>query len=62
MTARQKGLFKPLNCASFGYAVFGTVISGMDIVNEIEIVETEQRGSFDDVPMVPVVIESIKLL
>lgn len=62
MDARQKGLFKPLNCTSFGYAVFGAVISGMDIVNEIEIVETGQRGSFDDVPMVPVVIESMELL
>ena len=62
MAARQKGLFKPLNCASFGYAVFGAVISGMDIVNEIEMLETEQSGSFDDVPMVPVIIESIELL
>ena len=62
MTARQKGLFKPMNCESFGYAVFGMVISGMDVVNEIEIMETGQSGSFDDVPVVPVIIESIKLL
>lgn len=62
MDARKKGLFKPVNCASFGYAVFGAVLSGIEVVHEIEVVETEQQGSFDDVPMTPVIIESMELL
>lgn len=62
MQARQKGLFKPMSCASFGYAVFGAVVSGMDVVNRIEVVETGQQGSFGDVPLVPIVVESMKLL
>jgi len=51
-----------VNCASFGYAVFGAVLSGIEVVHEIEVVETEQQGSFDDVPMTPVIIESMELL
>ena len=62
MQARQKGLFKPMSCASFGYAVFGAVVSGMDVVNRIEVVETGQQGSFSDVPLAPIVVESMKLL
>jgi cyclophilin family peptidyl-prolyl cis-trans isomerase len=62
MQARQKGLFKPMSCASFGYAVFGAVVSGMDVVNRIEVVETGQQGSFGDVPLAPIVVESMKLL
>jgi len=51
-----------MSCASFGYAVFGAVVSGMDVVNRIEVVETGQQGSFDDVPLAPIVVESMKLL
>ena len=33
-----------------GYAVFGKVISGMDVVDAIERVETESRGFYEDWP------------
>jgi peptidyl-prolyl cis-trans isomerase A (cyclophilin A) len=39
-----------------GYAVFGKVISGMDVVDKIRVVPTSSKGMHDDVPMVPVTI------
>ncbi|MCH7741974.1 MAG: peptidylprolyl isomerase [Proteobacteria bacterium] len=57
--ARSKGLFKPQTCKSFGYAVFGEVISGMEVVDAIEIVDTGSRKSFADLPLETVFIESI---
>ncbi len=42
----------------WGYAVFGQVISGMDVVDRIGEVETRQRGTREDVPVdPPIVIE-----
>ena len=48
--------------ASFGYAVFGKVVSGKEVVNKIEGVSTANAGVFDDVPVVPVVIKDTKTL
>jgi len=47
--------------AEFGYAVFGRVIEGMDIVRSIEKVPTGNKGHHQDVPMQPVSINSAKL-
>lgn len=44
--------------AQWGYAVFGKVLSGMDVVNAIAKVKTGSHGFHDDVPLDPVVIES----
>ena len=44
----------------FGYAVFGAVIDGMDVVDAIKIVRTTTRQGMQDVPFDPVVIESVK--
>jgi peptidyl-prolyl cis-trans isomerase A (cyclophilin A) len=41
-----------------GYAVFGKVTSGMDVVKKIEGVPTTSRGPMSDVPQKAVVIES----
>ncbi|SPF51487.1 peptidyl-prolyl cis-trans isomerase precursor (PPIase) (Rotamase) [Syntrophobacter sp. SbD1] len=46
--------------AGFGYAVFGKVVDGMDVVDKIKSVATTNSGPFKDVPAKPVVIESIK--
>ncbi len=44
----------------FGYAVFGKVIDGMDVVDKIKGVPTGNHGPFQNVPQQPVVIESVK--
>ena len=45
----------------YGYAVFGKVISGMDVVDAIDKVKTHSVGMFQDVPVEDVVIESVKV-
>ncbi len=47
--------------AEFGYAVFGQVIEGMDVVRAIEKVKTGSSGHHDDVPVEAVVINSAKV-
>ena len=43
----------------FGYAVFGRVVEGMDVVDAIAAVETRQQGGHQDVPVTPVVISAM---
>ncbi len=45
-----------------GYAVFGTVIEGLDVVDEISGVAIENRGPMPGVPVEPVTIDSIRRL
>ncbi len=40
-----------------GYAVFGRVVSGMDVVDDIGSVSTETRGPYSDWPVEDVIIE-----
>ncbi len=44
----------------FGYAVFGKVVEGMEVVDRIRAVSTRTAGGMGDVPAEPVVIESIR--
>ncbi len=46
----------------WGYAVFGKVVQGMDVVQKIAKVATGNAGMHQNVPTTPVVIESAKLL
>ena len=46
----------------FGYAVFGEVVDGMDIVDRIERTRTHSRNGLDDVPRDPIVIIQIRRL
>jgi cyclophilin family peptidyl-prolyl cis-trans isomerase len=43
-----------------GYAVFGQVVDGMDVVDKIRRVETGDRGRHENVPVQDVVIRSIR--
>ena len=47
---------------TWGYAVFGQVIEGMDVVDEIRFVPTESRGPHQNVPVDPVIIERVEIL
>ena len=45
---------------NFGYAVFAKVTEGMDVVDKIAAVETGRKRGFDDVPVEPVTMKSVK--
>ena len=45
-----------------GYAVFGKVVDGMDVVKKIEQAETTSKGMHQDVPAEPITIKSVKEL
>jgi cyclophilin family peptidyl-prolyl cis-trans isomerase len=45
---------------SYGYAVFGKVVSGMDVIDAIAKVKTGRKGHHDDVPVEAVIITSAK--
>jgi cyclophilin family peptidyl-prolyl cis-trans isomerase len=45
----------------FGYAVFGRVTDGMDVVDAIAAVPTGSRGGHQDVPLEPVIIEEVRI-
>jgi len=49
--------FKSESPSGWGYAVFGKVIEGQDVVDKIEKVRTAGRGGHGDVPVEDVVIE-----
>ena len=44
-----------------GYAVFGRVVSGMDVVEKIRTVPTTTKGPYENVPVTPVVIKKATL-
>ncbi len=46
----------------WGYAVFGKVSEGTDVVDAIRKVKTTRSGMFADVPVEPVIIEKIEVL
>ena len=46
----------------WGYAVFGKVTDGTDVVDQIRKVKTTRSGMFADVPVDPVIIEKVEVL
>lgn len=46
----------------YGYAVFGRVVKGMDVVSRIVKVPTGAKQPHSDVPLKPVVIERVQLV
>ena len=45
---------------NFGYAVFGKVTEGMDVIDKIAAVKTGRRRGFEDVPLDPVIMTSVR--
>jgi len=45
----------------WGYAVFGRVTRGMEVVDDIRFVQTTRVGPYSDVPVEPVIIEHISV-
>ena len=43
-----------------GYAVFGAVVEGMDVVDKIAAVKTGSKGGHQDVPVTPIEVTSAK--
>ena len=46
----------------WGYAVFGKVVAGTEVVDKIKAVKTGRKGFHDDVPLEDVVIEKATIL
>ena len=53
----HRGLTPP----DFGYAVFGRVLAGMEVVDRIAAVPTHAAADMTDVPVNPVVIKSVRV-
>jgi peptidyl-prolyl cis-trans isomerase B (cyclophilin B) len=51
--------FKSESPQGWGYAVFGRVVSGTEVVDAIEGVRTGRKGMHDDVPLEDVVIQRV---
>jgi cyclophilin family peptidyl-prolyl cis-trans isomerase len=49
--------FKSKTDEGWGYCVFGKVVEGMSVVDEIEKVPTTTKGMYSDVPTTPVIIK-----
>jgi cyclophilin family peptidyl-prolyl cis-trans isomerase len=47
--------------SEMGYAVFAKVTAGMDVVEKIQAVPTGTKGSYNNVPLQPVVIKNITI-
>ncbi|MDL2059406.1 peptidylprolyl isomerase [Mesosutterella sp. AGMB02718] len=54
--------FLNYSAGNAGYAVFGRVVKGSDVVDAIAAARTGRRGWFDDVPLEDVVIEKAEIL
>jgi cyclophilin family peptidyl-prolyl cis-trans isomerase len=52
----------PTDPRSWGYAVFGKVTQGMDVVDAIAKVATGNQGAYQNVPTTPVIIKNVKII
>ena len=54
--------FRSPTAQGYGYAVFGKVVAGFDVVDAIEAVATGTSGMYSDVPKEDVIIEKTEVL
>lgn len=54
--------FKSEDTYGWGYAVFGKVVAGTDVVDKIKQVKTKSHAGHDDVPVEAVVIETATII
>ena len=52
----------PADGRTWGYAVFGKVVHGMDTIDKIAKVPTGNAGYYENVPTTPVVIQDVKII
>ncbi len=50
------------NMQGWGYAVFGKVTAGEDVLNKIRALPTTSRNGHQDVPVDPVIIEAVEIV
>jgi peptidyl-prolyl cis-trans isomerase B (cyclophilin B) len=50
------------NSQGWGYAVFGKVVGGMDVLDKIRAVATGSAGGHQDVPVDDIIIESVEVV
>lgn len=54
--------FKGEDMYGWGYAVFGKVTEGTEVIDKIKVVKTGRHGMHDDVPTEAIVIESAEII
>lgn len=54
--------FKGEDMYGWGYAVFGKVVEGTEVIDKIKVVKTGRHGMHDDVPTEAIVIESAEVV
>lgn len=52
----------PADGRTWGYAVFGKVTQGMEVIDKIAKVPTGNAGYYENVPTTPVVIQNVKII
>lgn len=62
INVKDNAMLNPPNPDGYGYAVFGKVVEGKDVVDKIRTVATGNKGPFQNVPLTPVIIKSATVL
>jgi peptidyl-prolyl cis-trans isomerase A (cyclophilin A)/peptidyl-prolyl cis-trans isomerase B (cyclophilin B) len=59
INVRDNGFLDYPGQDGWGYCVFGKIVKGTEIVNKMKVVETTNKGMHQNVPVKPIVIESV---
>ena len=57
-----KNAFLDHKVRDYGYAVFGKVVEGMDVVDKIRAAPTDSRGAHQNVPVAPITIKTARVV